>query len=128
MNTATTEDIRVSVETFYQEELSRPETGPYVFGYRITIENTSSHTVQLLRRHWVIFDSLSERQEVEGEGVIGQQPILEPGMRHQYSSSCPLSSELGKMEGEFVMQRMEDNSLFTVKVPDFILSAPARLN
>ena len=86
MVTEITQGIKVSVETEYQPSYSSPSQYHYVFTYRITIENQSEFTIQLLRRHWHIYDAGFNKREVEGEGVVGQQPVLEPGQTHQYVS------------------------------------------
>lgn len=127
MDALTTNGIKVIVETFYQAEHSRPLEQKYIFAYRITIENLSDETVQLLRRHWFIYDSLGPVREVEGEGVVGQQPILQPAGSHQYISWCPIVSEIGKMTGAFLMRR-QDGSTFHVQVPEFKLVAPQKMN
>jgi ApaG protein len=127
METLTTNGITISVETFYQAEHSRPLEQKHIFAYRITIENHSLHTVQLLRRHWHIYDSNGQVREVEGEGVVGQQPVLLPNDMHQYTSWCPLMTEIGKMSGAFLMQR-EDGALFDARVPEFMLVAPHKGN
>ena len=90
------EGVTISVETFYQPEYSNPITSEFMFAYRITIENNNSFPVQLLRRHWYIFDSNAEHREVEGEGVIGIQPQINPGEKYQYVSGCNLRSEMAK--------------------------------
>jgi len=129
MHTAITQGIRVSVEVFYHPPQSRPAHSQYVFAYRITIENQSKHTVQLLRRHWYIFDTWQVSiREVEGAGVVGQQPILEPNERHQYMSGCHLRSEMGWMHGTFLMQRLSDEQNFQVDIPTFRMIVPAKLN
>lgn len=127
METLTTNGIKVSVETFYQAEHSRPLEQKFIFAYRITIENHSSDTVQLMRRQWFIHDSSGVTREVEGEGVVGQQPVLHPTDFHQYVSWCPLTTEMGKMVGSFLMRR-EDGSTFSVRVPEFRFMAPQKLN
>lgn len=108
-----TYDIKVSVETFYQQQYSKPLNNEFFFAYRITIYNGGLHNVKLLRRHWFIFDSNSISREVEGEGVIGQQPILHPGESHQYVSGCNLRTEMGKMHGTYLMERADDRSSST---------------
>jgi len=128
METLTTNGIKISVESSYQSDQSKPIQQQYVFSYEITIENKSSHTVQLLRRHWFIFDSAGIRREVEGEGVIGQQPILKPGELHRYTSWCPLFSGMGKMHGVYSMVRLTDDASFKVRVPEFTMIAPTFLN
>jgi ApaG protein len=128
MVTATTHDIRISVEVIYQPAYSRPLKQEYVFAYRITIENIGFQSVQLLRRHWHIWDSIGHWREVEGEGVVGQQPILHAGDVHQYTSGCPLISDMGFMSGHFQMIRLDDRSLFQAEVPKFQLIAPFKDN
>jgi ApaG protein len=128
MTTAITNDIRISVETQYQSEISKPRFGDYFFAYRITIENNSPYTVQLLRRRWHIADTTGEQREVEGEGVVGMQPILQPGERHQYVSGAQISSELGTMHGTFTMQRHADGAEFEAIIPRFSLEANMKKN
>ncbi|MDQ3072906.1 MAG: Co2+/Mg2+ efflux protein ApaG [Bacteroidota bacterium] len=128
MYTAITDDVKVSVETFFQESASRPESNYFVFAYRITIENNSDNTIKLIRRHWYIADSNGVKREVEGEGVVGQQPVLEPNQKHQYVSGCDLQTDLGKMYGTYIMERQVDGTTFTVKIPEFIMVTPNRLN
>ncbi len=128
MQTLITQGIKISVETFYQPQYSEPIKKKYIFAYRITIENQSQYTVQLLRRHWYIVDAASNLREVEGEGVIGKQPILKAGERHQYVSWSHLITDIGKMYGTFQMVRQLDGRFFTVIIPEFKLIAPARLN
>ena len=100
----------------------------YVFTYRISIENNSQHTVQLLRRHWYIHDANTLVREVEGEGVVGQQPVLEAGESHEYVSGCNLKSGMGKMYGNYLMERVIDGKKFKVKIPEFTMFAPFKLN
>ena len=123
-----TQGVKVTVETEYQPSYSNPAQHHFVFTYRITIENQSEFTVQLLRRHWHINDAAFEAREVEGEGVVGQQPVLEPGQSHQYVSGCNLKSGMGKMAGSYLMERVMDGSRFNVTIPEFIMVAPMRLN
>jgi ApaG protein len=98
------EGVKISVETFYQPDYSNPETNEYMFAYRITIENNNTFPIQLLRRHWYIFDSDCNHREVEGEGVIGIQPQIVPGEKYQYVSGCNLRTEMGKMHGTYFME------------------------
>jgi ApaG protein len=123
-----TQGVKVTVETEYQPSYSNPGQFHYVFTYRITIENQSEFTVQLLRRHWHIKDAGFESREVEGEGVVGQQPVLEPGQAHQYVSGCNLKSGMGKMGGTYLMERVMDGTQFYVAIPEFTMVAPVRLN
>jgi ApaG protein len=128
MITQTTQGVKVSVLTQYQPDYSSPKQAHYVFTYKITIENCSQHTVQLLRRHWFIYDSNAVTREVEGEGVVGQQPVLEPGETHEYVSGCNLRTGLGKMKGTYLMERVLDGKIFEVVIPEFVLAAPFLLN
>lgn len=128
MEILTTNGITITVETKFLPAHSDPKGGAYLFGYHITIENGSDHTVQLLRRHWFIHDSIGIIREVEGEGVIGQQPILKPGETHEYASYCDLKTDIGKMRGTFQMIRRDDNSMFDIPVPEFKMFIPERMN
>ena len=128
MVTEITQGVKVSVETEYQPSYSSPSQYHYVFTYRITIENKSEFTVQLLRRHWHIHDAGFVVREVEGEGVVGQQPVLEPNQSHQYVSGCNLKSGIGKMSGFYLMERIVDGMRFEVTVPEFHIVTPLRLN
>jgi ApaG protein len=128
MTTKVTSGIRVSVETFYQEKHSSPEHQRYVHAYRITIKNESMDTVQLMRRHWFIRDSNFQVREVEGDGVIGEQPVLKPGETHEYVSWTHLYTDIGKMHGYYTMQIMPQGDIFEVRIPEFTLMAPVRFN
>ena len=123
-----THGIKVIVETYYHREHSDYYNSQFVFAYRITIENESEYDIKLLRRHWFIFDSVGEHKEVEGEGVVGKQPVIQPGEHHQYISGCTLKSEMGTMRGTYQMQRLADGKLFDVVIPEFTLVTPEKLN
>jgi len=128
MVTAITQGVKISVETVYQDEYSNPADEQYMFAYRIEIENLSDYTIQLKRRQWFIFDSNGTEREVEGEGVIGQQPIIEPGYAHSYVSGCHLTTDVGSMRGNYSMTRVADQTDFIVDIPEFELIVPYRLN
>jgi len=128
MDTTTTEGVKITVTTNYLPDYSSPSQQHFVFAYKIVIENNSEFTVKLLRRHWHIYDSNAVVREVEGEGVVGQQPVLEPGESHEYVSGCNLKTGLGKMRGTYTMERLVDGSLFTVHIPEFVLIVPYKLN
>ncbi|WP_159637217.1 Co2+/Mg2+ efflux protein ApaG [Sphingobacterium composti Ten et al. 2007 non Yoo et al. 2007] len=128
MITLSTSGVTISVECEYQPEYSNPENMHYMFAYRITIENTSDYTIQLMSRHWDIFDSIGENKQVDGEGVVGKQPVLHAGESHQYVSGCNLKSEMGYMEGYYTMIRELDDHTFDVKIPRFNLIAGFKLN
>lgn len=123
-----TEGVKVTVLTEYQPDYSNPVQEHYVFTYKILIENHSEHTVKLLRRHWLIYDSNGSIREVEGEGVVGLQPLLEPGDGHEYVSGCNLRTDIGKMTGTYLMERVLDGKQFSVIIPAFALIVPYRLN
>lgn len=128
MITKTSEGVQISVETFYQDEYSHPVNNEFMFAYRITIENLNHFTVKLLRRHWFIFDSNSQNREVEGEGVVGIQPVLEPGKQFQYVSGCNLRTEIGRMQGTYLMENQDTRSTFIVKIPPFQMVVPFKNN
>lgn len=128
MTSKISEGIEVSIETFFQKDYSNPLQNEFMFAYRITIENHNSYPVKLLRRFWEIFDSNSEHREVEGEGVVGVQPLIMPGKQYQYVSGCHLKSEMGKMQGFYTMQNVETKELIRVNIPAFKLIAPVKLN
>jgi ApaG protein len=128
MTTAVTEGIKVSVRTEYNTDYSSPMQSHYVFTYRIRIENNSDHTIHLLRRRWTIFDSDGSIRIAEGEGVVGLQPILEPGEIHEYVSGCNLHSSMGKMFGTYLIERIIDGKQLQIAIPEFTMIAPFRLN
>ena len=123
MYKATTDHIDVSVETFYLDDQSEPDKERWVFGYRITIENHGRDTVQLLTRHWRITDARGRVIEVKGDGVVGEQPLLAPGERFQYTSGTPLGTPTGFMVGTYGMVTNEGRH-FEVSVPAVSLDAP----
>jgi ApaG protein len=118
-----TRQIHISVEPFYLDEQSVPEQNRFVFGYRIQIDNQGGETVQLLSRHWQITDALGRTMEVRGAGVVGKQPVLEPGERFEYTSGTPLSTPSGIMVGSYRMANT-DGEEFDVVIPPFSLDAP----
>ncbi|MBC7588206.1 MAG: Co2+/Mg2+ efflux protein ApaG [Chitinophagaceae bacterium] len=128
MVTKISEGIQISVETFYQSDYSNPQNNEFMFAYRITIENHNHFTVQLLHRNWTIFDSNGEQREVEGEGVVGTQPILQSGEQFQYVSGCNLRTEMGKMKGHYTMINQNNKLNFQVKIPPFELIVPFKMN
>jgi len=128
MPTTTTQGVTVTVTTNYLPDYSSPSQEHFVFAYRIDIRNNSEYTVKLLRRHWFIADANSTVREVEGEGVVGRQPVLEPGESHQYMSGCNLKSGVGKMAGTYLMERLGNGDNFQVNIPEFTLMVPYRMN
>ncbi len=128
MVTAITQGIKISVDTRYRPDHSNPANGHYVFAYHIRIDNFSENTVQLLSRQWLIFDSEGSHRQVEGDGVVGEQPIIAPGQSYSYVSGCNLHTDMGSMRGHYTMLRQNDESTFRVDIPEFQLVAPHRLN
>ena len=122
--TAVTRDVRVAVRTFYLEDQSKPEEGQFVWAYRVSIENQGSATVQLLKRSWQITDGMGRTQQVHGPGVVGEQPVLEPGESFEYTSGTPLSTPSGFMRGTYHMVETASGELFDVAIPAFSLDSP----
>ena len=125
---ATTRNIRVSVEAIYQPQYSNPLINEFVHAYRVRIENLSKQAVQLLSRHWYIWDSNGFWREVEGEGVVGEQPIIPVQAEHSYVSGCHLRTEFGRMHGTYKFQRKNDKEIFEVIIPRFELIVPFKYN
>lgn len=121
MSEATTQQIRVEVMSRHSPENSRP--GEWVFEYTVRITNLGRETVQLLSRHWIISDALDRIREIEGPGVIGEQPVLAAGASFKYSSWCPLKTPTGSMRGTYQMVRA-DGSHFDIEIAPFALRAP----
>lgn len=116
-----TKGIKISVKTKFNGTSYRNNRLYYVFAYFITIENHSSHTVQLTDRFWKIYDSMNKTEIVEGEGVVGQLPILKPNDEYSYSSGCFLESNIGAMTGYYQMTDLDNLEYFKVKIPTFQL-------
>ena len=125
---ATTQSIEVIVECKYLANQSSPKENLYFFVYFITIINNSQYTVQLLKRHWDITDSNGDKRTVDGDGVVGETPVLEPGEPFQYNSGCNFLTEIGYMKGYYTMKRLVDNVEFKIDIPKFDLVVPAKLN
>lgn len=128
MVTAITNDIKIIVEVEFQQKQPNGYVMENIFAYRITIENQSDYTIKLLRRHWFINDSTNIKREVEGEGVVGLQPVIEPGNSHQYVSGCNIKSDFGKMYGYYTMEKLIDGKEFKVNIPAFNLIVPYAMN
>ncbi|CAH2600582.1 Protein ApaG [Rhodovastum atsumiense] len=120
----TTREIRVDVRSFYLADQSRPEEGRFMWAYRIRIHNLGRETVQLLRRTWHITDAHGRTQTVNGAGVIGQQPVLEPGETFEYTSGTPLETPSGFMVGAYHMVVPDSGEAFDVAIPAFSLDSP----
>lgn len=124
---ALTGGVRVLVRSQYVAERSRPELGEFFFAYTILIENRSRERVQLISRHWVITDAEGRQEEVRGPGVVGEQPVLDPGESFQYTSACPLRTPFGAMRGTYQMVR-GDGSRFDAEIATFRLAQPYAVN
>ena len=127
MNEVALNNIRVDVETRYIEDQSNPEQNYYVFAYTITIQNKGQQSAQLLTRHWVITDSNQKIQEVRGDGVVGEQPLLKPGEQFVYTSGTMLETSVGTMKGSYQMLA-DDGLQFDATVDEFVLSTPRVLH
>ena len=127
MNQPELNKIKVGVETRYIEDQSNPEQNYYVFAYTITIQNKGKQNAQLLTRHWVITDSNSKIQEVRGDGVVGEQPLLKPGEEFVYTSGTMLETAVGTMKGSYQMLA-DDGSHFDAEIEEFVLSTPRVLH
>ena len=120
--------VQISVETTYQQDFSNPMQSEYLFAYRINIENQNAFPIKLHRRHWHIFDSNGTYREVEGEGVIGVQPVIMPGESYQYVSGCNLRTEMGKMHGTYQVENLNSKQMFDVNIPAFEMIVPTKGN
>lgn len=120
----TTDGVTVRVSVSYLAEQSEPARGRWFWAYHIRLENDGDGPVQLLTRHWIITDARGARHTVEGEGVVGEQPVIQPGASYDYVSGCPLATPSGAMQGSYRMVA-EDGRLFDVAIPRFALLAPA---
>lgn len=123
-----TRGIKISVLTSFEGTYFKNYKLHFAFSYQITIENHSKDSVQLLSRHWEIFDALNPAEVVDGEGVIGKKPVLKPGESHTYTSGCLLASPFGSMRGYFNMVNFTSTRNFRVIVPTFRMSAGFALN
>jgi ApaG protein len=123
MNTAT-HDVMVTVRAYYLDAESNPERHHFVFAYRVRIENRGTASVQLKRRRWRITDARGHQDHVEGEGVIGEQPVIPPGESFEYTSGAPLTTPSGIMDGAYSMVLLPDGEGFEVPIPPFSLDSP----
>ncbi|MCB1667749.1 MAG: Co2+/Mg2+ efflux protein ApaG [Porticoccaceae bacterium] len=119
--------IQVHVDTQYLPDQSEPTKGKHAFAYRITIENIGSETSQLISRKWLITDANQSRKEVQGIGVVGEQPIIPPGQHYQYTSGVVLDTEVGTMEGYYQMVT-ESGEAFDAPIPPFLLAVPGSVH
>jgi ApaG protein len=127
METQTTQDVQVSVESFYLHEQSNPDAHQFAFAYRVRLKNLGKTRVQLVSRHWIITDSVGKVRHVKGPGVVGEQPVLDPGEEFEYMSGSQLESPMGTMEGTYQMIGPEGER-FDIRIPMFTLAVPGTLN
>ncbi|SFI43644.1 ApaG protein [Collimonas sp. OK307] len=120
-------EFTITVRTQYLEEQSEPDSSNYVFAYAITIKNTGQVAAQLISRHWVITDGNNHVEEVRGLGVVGHQPLLQPGEKFEYTSGTSMATPQGSMVGEYFCVA-EDGEQFEARIPEFILSLPRTLH
>ncbi|MDA5192849.1 Co2+/Mg2+ efflux protein ApaG [Govanella unica] len=123
MYTSTTHHIQVSVEPFFLEEKSAPDEQRYVWAYHVQIENLGAEVVTLKSRYWRITDAAGRVQEVRGDGVVGEQPVIAPGEAYEYTSGAPLATPSGIMSGSYQMTT-PDGAFFDVEIPAFSLDSP----
>lgn len=119
--------IDIAVQARYLPDQSDPEAGRHVFAYTITLENTGTVPAQLISRHWIITDAEGDVQEVRGLGVVGHQPLLEPGQTFEYTSGCALATPVGTMKGSYQMTA-DDGIQFEAAIPEFLLTMPRTLH
>ena len=123
-----TSRVEVKVETKFVQLSSDTHSGKYLFTYSIDIQNNNDFSIQLLSRHWKIQDSLTPLRFVNGEGVIGERPILLPGESYQYQSYCDLNSSIGYMEGSYIFRKEDNQELIEVDIPRFEMALLSKLN
>lgn len=128
MNEEITNGIKISVKPYFEGTQSKAGRDFYIFSYKIIIENNSTSPVQLMNRHWEIFDSLNGMKIVDGPGVVGDQPVLEPDEKYTYKSMCVLMSTYGYMAGQYEMVNLETDEYFDVEIPFFELINTPSLN
>jgi ApaG protein len=127
MNTSITHKIRVDVSTSYVDDQSKPDESRYVFSYTITIHNEGTVPAKLLTRHWLITDANGKVQEVRGDGVVGEQPHLQPGQGFRYSSGAVIETPVGAMQGSYQMMA-DDGARFDAQIAPFRLAKPGLLH
>ena len=127
MSDTTTRGVRIQVKSAYLPDRSAPDEGRYLFAYRVRISNVGTETVQLLSREWIITDSDGDVETVRGPGVVGEQPVLDPGQSFEYTSFCPLPTPIGSMHGTYQMVSANGDT-FDAEIAPFSLAVPSALN
>lgn len=120
-------EFQVSVRPQYLPDHSDPDENRFVFAYTVTVRNTGDITAKLLSRHWIITNAEGRVENVRGDGVVGEQPVLQPGEAFEYTSGCPLETPVGSMRGTYYCVA-EDGTRFETDIPEFVLSVPSRLH
>ena len=120
-------EFSVSVRPQFVPEHSKPDEDQFLFAYTVTIRNTGDVAAQLISRHWVITDANNKVEEVQGLGVVGEQPLLQPGEAFEYTSGCPIATPVGSMRGSYQCVA-EDGTRFEAPIPEFLLSMPRTLH
>ena len=124
----TIKDISINAKSSFLKDKSNLQKSLYFFIYEIIIENKSDETFQLMSRHWKISDANDNTQIIEGEGVVGERPILKPGDSFSYNSFCPIKTEFGTMSGFYIFKENSTGNLFKAIIPEFVLVAPNNIN
>ena len=127
MSDTTTNGIRVQVKSQFLPDRSSPADEQYVFAYHIKISNVGTDVAQLISRHWIITNADGDTEEVQGPGVVGEQPVLQPGEQFEYTSFCPLKTNVGTMHGSYTMAT-PDGEAFQARIAPFTLAVPYALN
>jgi ApaG protein len=127
MSDTTTRGIRIQVESMYVEERSDPQESYFFFAYHVVISNVGSEAAQLISREWIITDSDGNVEKVQGAGVVGETPLLEPGAAFEYTSFCPLRTSMGSMQGGYMM-RLTGGETFRAEIAPFTLAVPGVVN
>jgi ApaG protein len=120
-------EFSVDVRPQFVPEHSKPDEDKFLFAYTVTIRNTGEVTAQLISRHWIITDAHNKVEEVQGLGVVGEQPVLQPGEAFEYTSGCPIATPVGSMRGTYQCVA-EDGTRFEAPIPEFLLSMPRTLH
>jgi len=120
--------IQITTRPFYLVNQSDPDDAQYAFGYEITIDNQSDDDIQLMDRHWLISDANGQQTEVQGQGVVGQQPVITAGQSYSYQSSIVLKTPFGCMRGHYTFHSKHNDRLFEVSIPPFALAIPHLIN
>ena len=127
MSDTTTNGIRIQVKTQFLPDRSSPGDDQYVFAYHIKISNLGKEVAQLISRHWIITTADGETEEVQGDGVVGEQPVLSPGEQFEYTSFCPLKTNVGTMHGSYTMVT-PSGEMFQARIAPFTLAVPHAIN